>query len=58
MTKIDIISNKIIVSKPDVEPIKHKTLIGAYVESSRVEDAVQTSNKIIAKLHKATNLFF
>ncbi|KAF3533507.1 hypothetical protein DY000_02042854 [Brassica cretica] len=43
--------------KPDVET--YKALIRAYVESSRVEDAVQTSNKMIAsKLHRATHLFF
>ncbi|KAF3599743.1 hypothetical protein F2Q69_00038184 [Brassica cretica] len=43
--------------KPDVET--YKALIRAYVESSRVEDAVQTSNKMIAsKLHRATQLFF
>ncbi|WZZ29052.1 pentatricopeptide repeat-containing protein At3g60980, mitochondrial-like [Brassica napus] len=43
--------------KPDVET--YKALIRAYVESSRVEDAVQTSNKMMAsKLHRATQLFF
>ncbi|CAH8353743.1 unnamed protein product [Eruca vesicaria subsp. sativa] len=42
---------------PDVET--YRAMIRAYVESSRVEDAVLTANKMIAsRLDRATHLFF